>query len=150
MLKYYKFLLRLRFLNISSHPPLFTVLRKHHGNPHHLKTILDLAKTKKVRNYINGKDRKGYTALYIAAKNGHTECTRMLIAGGGKVNAPSGYDKYMPLMAASARGHLDIVKMLMDAGKVDRYRETAVWFMRYRPMIIPGKCRLLIQWRESL
>ena len=97
------------------------MLRKHHGNPNHLKLILDYAKTKKIRNIINSKDRKGYTPLYIAAKNGHTECTRMLIAGGGKVNTQSGYDKYMPLMAAAARGHLDIVKMLIDAGKCGLY-----------------------------
>ena len=64
---------------------------------------------------LNNQDSKGYSALMLAAYNGHTETTRWLIDAGAVVNQSDNSGNTI-LMGASFKGHLEIVKMLVAAG----------------------------------
>lgn len=58
----------------------------------------------------------GLTALLFAARDGHIEVTRALLAGGAKVNHVSGGDHSTPLLLATINGNFDLAKVLLDAG----------------------------------
>ena len=64
---------------------------------------------------LNVQDTKGYSALMLAAYNGHIESTRWLIDAGATVNQSDNSGNTI-LMGAAFKGHLEIVKMLVDAG----------------------------------
>jgi len=71
---------------------------------------------------INGSDSQGYTALINASLNNNRDIVQLLLSKGAAVNAPSyltihGNKVHMtPLMIAKAKGHQDIVKLLVEAG----------------------------------
>ena len=104
------------FVEIGPKSPLAVVLKKNKGNLDILNLILENIKPKKLKEYVNRKDRKGYTPLYSAARNGHTECIKTLLECGAQVNKSSCYDGYTALMAAAEKGQRHIVQMLIDAG----------------------------------
>ena len=56
------------------------------------------------------------TALLVAARDGHFEAARALIAGGAEVNQVSGSEKTSPLVIAICNGHYDVAKLLLDRG----------------------------------
>ncbi len=58
----------------------------------------------------------GLTALMFAAREGHQEVVRALVAGGADVNRVSGADNMSALMMAIVNGRLDIAKTLLDQG----------------------------------
>lgn len=58
----------------------------------------------------------GMTALHFAAREGHQEAVRALVAGGAAVNLVSGGEKTSPVVEAIINGHLDIAKFLLDHG----------------------------------
>ena len=64
---------------------------------------------------VDGRDRKGKTALISASKNGHKEIIEFLLEKGAEINARGKYGK-SALMPASAAGHKDVVKLLLDRG----------------------------------
>jgi ankyrin repeat protein len=75
------------------------------------------------RRTRNGEDRVfgatvigGMTALHFAAREGHADAIRELVAGGADVNLVSGGEKTSPIVEAIINGHLDIAKFLLDRG----------------------------------
>jgi ankyrin repeat protein len=71
----------------------------------------------------NGEDRVfgatvigGMTALHFAAREGHADAVRELVAGGADVNTVSGGEKTSPINEAIINGHLDIAKFLLEHG----------------------------------
>nr|XP_045016134.1 cortactin-binding protein 2 isoform X2 [Jaculus jaculus] len=60
---------------------------------------------------INDSCEDGHSALYSAAKNGHTDCVRLLLTAEAQVDAA---DKcgFTPLCAAAAQGHFKCVELL--------------------------------------
>jgi len=62
-------------------------------------------------------DRRGNTALSLAAGGGHMEIVKMLIEAGAWVDPHEDYDlAETPLMAAARGGHLAIVQELIAHG----------------------------------
>ncbi|XP_029780312.1 cortactin-binding protein 2 isoform X1 [Suricata suricatta] len=60
---------------------------------------------------INYSCEDGHSALYSAAKNGHTDCVRLLLNAGAQVNAAD-TNGFTPLCAAAAQGHFKCVELL--------------------------------------
>src|SRR4030095_13947634 len=58
----------------------------------------------------------GMTALLFAAREGHTEAVRELIAGGADVNKVNAADNMSVLTSAIINGHFDVAKILLDHG----------------------------------
>ena len=74
---------------------------------------------------INATNFIGLTSLHEAANYGHREIVELLIAKGADVNA-SGVNKNgniisPPIVAASYKGHLDILKLLFSNGAGEFY-----------------------------
>lgn len=61
-------------------------------------------------------DFEGTPALYSAAKEGHTEVVRLLLAHKADVNAKDDWTGNTPLQTAQKNGHKDIVILLKKAG----------------------------------
>ena len=57
----------------------------------------------------------GMTALLYAAREGHLETARNLVAAGADVNLASG-DHMSPMVMATLNGHLDLAQFLLDHG----------------------------------
>lgn len=64
---------------------------------------------------VNQADAFGGTPLYHAARNGHADIVRAILALPG-IDIEKTGDGYTPLMAASLFGHTDVVRMLLAAG----------------------------------
>ena len=58
----------------------------------------------------------GLTALLLAAREGHAEATRTLLAGGADINGPSSADRTRPMLMATINGHFDLAMYLLDQG----------------------------------
>ncbi|KAB2575044.1 Glycerophosphodiester phosphodiesterase GDE1 [Lasiodiplodia theobromae] len=69
---------------------------------------------------INYQDEQGETALHVAARYGHTECAKALITGTpdqkANVELAESTFAWTPLFIACVDGHLDVVKLLIEAG----------------------------------
>ncbi|XP_010620201.1 cortactin-binding protein 2 isoform X2 [Fukomys damarensis] len=61
---------------------------------------------------INYSCEDGHSALYSAAKNGHTDCVRLLLSAEAQVNAAD-KNGFTPLCAAAAQGHFECVELLI-------------------------------------
>ncbi len=79
------------------------------GSPEGLSWYLDLG----VR--VNAAGDNGYTALHIAADEGHANVAEFLLANGADVNATS-KNGYTPLHLAVLEGHRDVVEVLLAHG----------------------------------
>ncbi|MFI0779293.1 ankyrin repeat domain-containing protein [Streptomyces sp. NPDC021212] len=60
-----------------------------------------------------------HTALLVAARDGHTEMVRVLIAAGADVNATEPTFGAVPLHKAVYNGHADITRLLVKADGID-------------------------------
>jgi ankyrin repeat protein len=58
----------------------------------------------------------GMTALLYAARQGHEEATRALLAGGASINQIAGGDATSPLLIATINGHFDLAMELLEQG----------------------------------
>ena len=58
----------------------------------------------------------GFTALHYAARDGHLEAARLLIAAGADVNQPTAGDHSTPLLVATINGNYDLARELLEAG----------------------------------
>jgi len=78
-------------------------------------------------NAVAGRDRQfrfnelvgyqgGLTPLLFAARQGHTEAVKALVASGADVNQVSAGDQTSPLLIATINGHFDLAKWLLDQG----------------------------------
>ncbi|KKY19022.1 putative glycerophosphodiester phosphodiesterase gde1 [Diplodia seriata] len=69
---------------------------------------------------INYQDEQGETALHLAARYGHTVCAKTLITGTSdqKANVELAENAFAwtPLFIACVDGHLDVAKLLIEAG----------------------------------
>ncbi|KAL0261041.1 Glycerophosphocholine phosphodiesterase [Diplodia seriata] len=69
---------------------------------------------------INYQDEQGETALHLAARYGHTACAKTLITGTSdqKANVELAENAFAwtPLFIACVDGHLDVAKLLIEAG----------------------------------
>ncbi|OJD37640.1 glycerophosphodiester phosphodiesterase gde1 [Diplodia corticola] len=69
---------------------------------------------------INYQDEQGETALHLAARYGHTECAKTLIAGTSdqtaNIELAENAFAWTPLFIACVDGHLDVAKLLIEAG----------------------------------
>lgn len=77
----------------------------------------NLAEIKKLLNagaHVGAVDVWGNTPLLIAAREGHTECVRLLLKAGAPVDGRDG--AMTPLAAAALRGHLATVRLLVSKG----------------------------------
>ncbi|KAM5255151.1 cortactin-binding protein 2 isoform 2-T2 [Ctenodactylus gundi] len=61
---------------------------------------------------INYSCEDGQSALYSAAKNGHTDCVRLLLNAEAQVDAAD-KNGFTPLCSAAAQGHLECVQLLI-------------------------------------
>jgi ankyrin repeat protein/beta-lactamase regulating signal transducer with metallopeptidase domain len=69
---------------------------------------------------VNARDNQSLTPLHFAAKGGHEEIARLLIAEGANVNVKMVDDSWTPLLTAAKNGHTKLVKLLLEKGaKVD-------------------------------
>lgn len=64
---------------------------------------------------VNISDRRSYTPLHFAAKNGNLKTVKFLVEQGADVNNDDGYN-YTPLHLAAWDGHVDTVKFLVECG----------------------------------
>lgn len=69
---------------------------------------------------VNYEDEGGETALHVAARNGYTECARVLLQGSktnkAEVDIPEKTFAWTPLFIACVDDHLPIVELLAAAG----------------------------------
>ncbi|KAM4874323.1 cortactin-binding protein 2 isoform 3-T4 [Thomomys bottae] len=61
---------------------------------------------------INYSCEDGHSALYSAAKNGHTDCVRLLLNAEARIDAAD-KNGFTPLCAAAAQGHFECVELLI-------------------------------------
>ena len=64
---------------------------------------------------VNKADEGNYTPLDWAARNGHTECVKLLIDAGADVNKASNEGR-TPLSIAEKNGHTECAELLRAAG----------------------------------
>ena len=69
---------------------------------------------------LNHQDDQGETALYIAARMGHTECAEVLLKGSCHQKANTEMQEksfgWTPLLVACVDGNLPVVELLIEAG----------------------------------
>lgn len=76
-------------------------------------TIMSLLGDSKKLNKTH--DIQGFTALHLAARNGHKDTVEFLLKSGMPIEAKS-KDGFTPLHVAANSGHLDLVKLLVKQG----------------------------------
>jgi len=81
---------------------------------------------------VNFRDEQGETALHIAARFGHEECARALLAANtseARINIEIAEKSFgwTPLFIASVNGHLPLVKQLVDAGAQISKHDNSSW-----------------------
>lgn len=65
---------------------------------------------------LEAKSRYGQTPLFFAARNGHEEIVKLLLAKGANPNINDTFYKMSMLAAVADKGYVSIVKALIDAG----------------------------------
>jgi ankyrin repeat protein len=85
------------------------------GDVGQLRQLLD-AEPDLVRAVRPTASHGGWTGLHEAAKGGHTEAVKLLLARGADPNAREAGDNTYPLHWAAAHTHVQAVRALLDAG----------------------------------
>ncbi|MFC9241567.1 ankyrin repeat domain-containing protein [Streptomyces decoyicus] len=82
---------------------------------------------------VDAPDCEGHTALDLAARRGHADVVRLLIAAGADPEQRAGeYQESTPLCLAAAHGHTAVVGELLDAG----VHTGAQGRMGYAPLVL--------------
>jgi len=68
-----------------------------------------------VVDFINGKDKDGWTALHSATFNGHLDVVQLLVEKGADIEAWGEYHTSV-LQIACQQGHMDVVRLLIEKG----------------------------------
>ena len=103
--------------------PFFTPLHAACASGH--KDIVQLLL--KAKANVNALDRYGNTPLYNAARSGFEQLVEQLLSAGADIEIEKNLEGWTPVFIAAARGHLGIVKFLVENGaniKRNRYGET--------------------------
>jgi ankyrin repeat protein len=79
---------------------------------------------------VNDVGDGGWTALHLAAHDGHNECVKFCIEMGANVNAID-EDGWTPLHLASGQGHANVVRVLLDAGALVDATDRHGWTQLY-------------------
>ena len=94
-------------------------------NPQLIKRFVDAARFDDVSEVIdmlgdgmpiNSRDKDGYTALYWAVFNNHTEVVDELLENGADVNVRNSSYDWTPLHAAAHSNNTDMIKVLLEHG----------------------------------
>ena len=94
-------------------------------NPQRIKRFIDAAHFDDVSEVIdmlrdgmpiNSRDKDGYTALYWAVFNNHTEVVDELLGNGADVNVRNSSYDWTPLHAAAHNNNTDMMKVLLRHG----------------------------------
>ncbi|XP_032587703.1 protein TANC2 isoform X8 [Drosophila mojavensis] len=65
---------------------------------------------------IDARNRQGYTALWLAVKEGHWSVVEQLLQRGALLDEPLGQARKTPLMIAAEEGHLELLELLLARG----------------------------------
>uniref|UniRef100_A0A6P4E397 Protein TANC2 isoform X3 n=1 Tax=Drosophila rhopaloa TaxID=1041015 RepID=A0A6P4E397_DRORH len=65
---------------------------------------------------IDARNRQGYSALWLAVKEGHWSVVEHLLQRGALLDEPLGETRKTPLMIAAEEGHLELVDLLLARG----------------------------------
>ncbi|XP_034104176.1 protein TANC2 isoform X3 [Drosophila albomicans] len=65
---------------------------------------------------IDARNRQGYTALWLAVKEGHWSVVEQLLQRGALLDEPLGQTRKTPLMIAAEEGHLELLELLLARG----------------------------------
>jgi len=65
---------------------------------------------------LDTRDEDGETPLHIAAREGHLQAVKQLVALGANINASSDYGA--PLDRAALRGHTEVIRFLLEHGAI--------------------------------
>ncbi|XP_020801973.1 protein TANC2 isoform X4 [Drosophila serrata] len=65
---------------------------------------------------IDARNRQGYTALWLAVKEGHWSVVEQLLQRGALLDEPLGQTRKTPLMIAAEEGHLELMELLLARG----------------------------------
>jgi tetratricopeptide (TPR) repeat protein len=101
---------RLHILSVSNRAPASC------GQIHDAAANGDLEKVRALLqddpDLVMSKDKNGLTPLHRAAKNGHADVTKLLLANKAEINAKTSAGR-TPLHDAAERGHKDLVELLL-------------------------------------
>ena len=81
---------------------------------------------------VNATGPYGETALHTCARAGNVEGSRALIARGATLDAGDNWRGQTPLMWATAQGHPDVMRVLIEAGADVNARSTIIVWERQR------------------
>ncbi|KAI7826615.1 hypothetical protein BC939DRAFT_501788 [Gamsiella multidivaricata] len=74
----------------------------------------------------------GLEPLHITSREGHTRLTKTLVARGARLDQEDKYMCWTPLFYAASEGHVDCVKILLDAGcnvnVADEHGKTPIYY----------------------
>ena len=83
---------------------------------------------------VDYQDEQGETALHVAARFGHADCARLLLAGNDSQKASTEVAEntysWTPLFIACVDGHLPVVELLVDAGADVERVDSSGWTAR--------------------
>lgn len=82
--------------------------------------LVEISKMNLDPEFVNQQDAKGYSALMLAAYNGHLDVCYYLLQFGADPNSID-YSGNSILMGASFKGHFDIVQLLINWGAHIQY-----------------------------
>uniref|UniRef100_A0A7E4UQ68 Poly [ADP-ribose] polymerase n=1 Tax=Panagrellus redivivus TaxID=6233 RepID=A0A7E4UQ68_PANRE len=103
------------------------------GRLENVKLLVEAAKKEGISEiFINAKNSKGYTPIHLAVENGRIDIVKYFLENPDvkpEIPTVSSSDKLTPLMTATRKGNLEIVRLLIDVGKAfidagDRFKRT--------------------------
>ncbi|XP_068143289.1 protein TANC2 isoform X1 [Drosophila tropicalis] len=93
---------------------------------------------------INARNRQGFTALWLAVKEGHLSVVEQLLQRGALLDEHLGENRKTPLMIAAEEGHLELLELLLARGSnleaQDHEGFTALSWACLRGHLAAAKC----------